>query len=439
MSAAGTRTWARDRLSLASRCRSFAMSLVSGMWGVGSVAGPALGGLLYSRGDGGALGRFPALLPNAVGSLLSAVALVAVRAVLPKGGTGTGRARRGTRTSDRATLVDDDGAKAAVEEGVGGLEDADGVQTQAHTQAHTQGRNGDAATRRRRRCGGARLGVPRSSLLPVGVYSLFSLVAIFNNEILPLWLVAPLASGGLGWTPSAVGVLISTGGACLATSNFVVYPRLAKRYPPSASLRTPPLPPPTPLPGSHPLGPRYCEPPPLLTPPTPPLPPRASPPHCKSRACTSLRAGAAPSASLHERGVPLGCPIRHPAALGAHRTVLHAHGAGGAHGARDGAEHDLLHLDLPHHQRLVRRAPAGRRQRLRHGGLVRLQGAWAHARCHPIRVVAHERPGVARARCALHFLCLRPPGTAHRCDRQLRLRATRAAAHGAGHDGTQGA
>ena len=81
-----------------------AMSLVSGMWGIGQVAGPALGGLLVAppaaaSGSGSASGsasgsdadsglalllqRFPYLLPNLVGAVLAAISLVAVRRYLP--------------------------------------------------------------------------------------------------------------------------------------------------------------------------------------------------------------------------------------------------------------------------------------------------------------------------------------------------------------------
>ena len=88
-----------------------AMSLVSGMWGIGQVAGPALGGLLVApptaasgytapllpSGPGSGSGsdsdadsglalllqRFPYLLPNLVGAVLAALSLVAVRRYLP--------------------------------------------------------------------------------------------------------------------------------------------------------------------------------------------------------------------------------------------------------------------------------------------------------------------------------------------------------------------
>jgi len=63
----------------------------------------------------------------------------------------------------------------------------------------------------------------------VGVYCLLSLVTIFFAEAYPLLLVAPISSGGLGWSASQVGALLATAGFFLAASNFLLFPLLAKR------------------------------------------------------------------------------------------------------------------------------------------------------------------------------------------------------------------
>ena len=59
--------------------QAFAMSMISGMWGVGSVLGPACGGLLSSRWPK----ERPFLLPNLVGAILALVALILTRLYLP--------------------------------------------------------------------------------------------------------------------------------------------------------------------------------------------------------------------------------------------------------------------------------------------------------------------------------------------------------------------
>ena len=58
--------------------QAFAMSMISGMWGIGQVAATALGGLLYGVGstDSGPLAVVPLqFLPNAFGSVLSGASI----------------------------------------------------------------------------------------------------------------------------------------------------------------------------------------------------------------------------------------------------------------------------------------------------------------------------------------------------------------------------
>lgn len=239
----------------------FAMSLVSGMWGVGQVVGPACGGLLYHQpeaspvarveSDAGLLGSFPHLLPNLVGCVVGAVALLAVRWYLPRGGGESGAhpcapacAKGGCfgrigridrigrrlplrgRAADGITLVSDDSAKVvAGSDGDGG----GGAPVDAES----------AASRKAGAAQGGTLGcgVPRSSVAPLLVYCMLSGFSICTNEAIPLWLVAPVASGGLGWTASQVGSLQACGGLFLAASNFVLFPMAAKRIPPTSMFK----------------------------------------------------------------------------------------------------------------------------------------------------------------------------------------------------------
>jgi MFS family permease len=68
-----------------------AMSAIAGTWGVGMVLGTALGGVLAEPADtfsfvsaDGLLGRHPYALPNIVGSLIAAMAIVFVSKFLPE-------------------------------------------------------------------------------------------------------------------------------------------------------------------------------------------------------------------------------------------------------------------------------------------------------------------------------------------------------------------
>ena len=91
--------------------QALAMSLVSGMWGVGQIAGPAVGGVLYSYGASSSVAP-PQFLPSLAGAVLAALALVLVRAWLPAGRADC-PACCTPRASDRKSLVSDDSAAAA--------------------------------------------------------------------------------------------------------------------------------------------------------------------------------------------------------------------------------------------------------------------------------------------------------------------------------------
>ena len=199
--------------------QAFAMSIVAGMWGVGLVAGPAVGGLLYGRAaTSGLLHSFPQLLPNVIGAAIAVGSVASVRLFLPMDGPVRRVARRG---SDGTVLVTADSARAVEIEATEEAEEAE---------ADSAGR---AKSRRRGGLGGlisSGLGVPRSSYSPLLVYCLVSLFSICYAEAYPLWLIAPTASGGLGWSPAQVGAVLSCDGAFVAAANFVVFPWLATRW-----------------------------------------------------------------------------------------------------------------------------------------------------------------------------------------------------------------
>ena len=225
-----------------------AMSLVSGMWGIGQVAGPALGGLLVapptaasgsdSDADSGLallLQRFPYLLPNLVGAVLAALSLVAVRRYLPDdrttavtaadstadnsvegesnaGSTAKGR-HEGRHGGDlRRQLVP---AGAARSNDAAAAEDApppDACSGAADTSGGVGGVGGVGCGG----CGGLGLRqVPAASLPALSVYCLLSFYAIMYNEAYPLWCVAPPQAGGLGWDARHIGALMSFGGGAL--------------------------------------------------------------------------------------------------------------------------------------------------------------------------------------------------------------------------------
>ena len=65
--------------------------------------------------------------------------------------------------------------------------------------------------------------------MPLLVYCLLSLTAILYEEAFPLFCVAPVDAGGLGWDAASIGALLSAGGFFLAATQFLLYPWLARR------------------------------------------------------------------------------------------------------------------------------------------------------------------------------------------------------------------
>ena len=64
--------------------QGMAMSLISGMWGLGNMLGPAIGGLLSETGPPDSfLGRFPYLLPNLVTAVFAVLATIDLAFHLP--------------------------------------------------------------------------------------------------------------------------------------------------------------------------------------------------------------------------------------------------------------------------------------------------------------------------------------------------------------------
>ena len=161
-----------------------AMSMISGMWGLGNIVGPSLGGLLSETGPADSLlGDFPYLLPNAICAAFAAVSMVAVARWLPET---TGKHAETTATSSTTPAKPAEAAAAAV-------------------------------------C------LPRNAIPPLVGYFGLAFSAIMFDEIFPLFCVAPAASGGLGLETSSVGGVLTVAGVALVIYMFVLLPRISKR------------------------------------------------------------------------------------------------------------------------------------------------------------------------------------------------------------------
>ena len=270
-----------ERADLQAKSASYMMLGVS----LAFLLGPAVGGYLAEPATtiGGGLDtalmrRYPYLLPNIVGFVLSLLAAVAVFAWVPE----TVGRQCSLQPPDDAvdSEHDDDGGVLApadvtleVEVEMTALalrddDDQEGDDGAPQLSFREQHRHPGAAGRRRRRepapleqplspaaTGGGgggggggdgggsdgggsgmaatcRLLRNRHIRLAVLVYAAHSFCSIFIGEMYPLWCIASTDRGGLAWTIAEVGTSVSVTGIMLLPYQLWLYPRLAKRTPP---------------------------------------------------------------------------------------------------------------------------------------------------------------------------------------------------------------
>ena len=58
---------------------------------------------------------------------------------------------------------------------------------------------------------------------------MLSFIAIVFDEVVPLWAMATVNSGGLNLPQFQIGILMSVTGACLTFHTFFIYPILAEK------------------------------------------------------------------------------------------------------------------------------------------------------------------------------------------------------------------
>ena len=220
------------------------------MWGLGTIVGPALGGLLAEVDPHGAsvFHTFPYLLPNLATAAIAAVAMGFCHKFLPE----TRPKRQAMAALDAAQ---DDAGSAAVEldaaphgggAGEGDAWDGDakgGGQNPAPSKAaaasgdgEAGGEAGDAPPSGCGRCGFAR--VPRRAFAPIIAYGLIACSSILWDEVFPLWCVAPRCSGGLGLSSQLVGGLLTSAGVALIVFQVFFFPLLARCWPISKIFKT---------------------------------------------------------------------------------------------------------------------------------------------------------------------------------------------------------
>ena len=63
----------------------------------------------------------------------------------------------------------------------------------------------------------------------VKLYTLFSFLSIFFSELLPLWMIATKAAGGLGYPTTTIGTVLSIVGIGLLLFQLLIFPMISNR------------------------------------------------------------------------------------------------------------------------------------------------------------------------------------------------------------------
>ena len=250
---------------VSARDQGLVMSLIAGMWGLGNVIGPAIGGLLAETGpEDSVLGEFPYLLPNALCAAIALAASLLVALYLPETRTGghastASQPRNDAReTSSRmelptATLAGSAGAlsselpetpadtvapRGAEPESISDVPTAcderhtkmPGVRqpsSRAAAAATLAAGDGARGSSPRVRCPTL---FPRRAMTVVIAYCALAFTAITFDEVLPLWLVAPRSSGGMGFALPQVGGVLTVSGVSIILWQLCLMPFITRTF-----------------------------------------------------------------------------------------------------------------------------------------------------------------------------------------------------------------
>ncbi|KAH7102909.1 MFS general substrate transporter [Auriculariales sp. MPI-PUGE-AT-0066] len=203
-----------------------AFSFINIVWNTGAAIGPFLGGMLahpYERFPNSVFGKFtffqeyPYFAPCAAAAALAVLggtvtALFFREPVVAQKGFGSSSAKTDPPTEDRPAAQD----------------------LVTETTPLLVGQSAEMTTPVSRQPPAVRDILTPRLLAVIRAYGFLSMVDISNMALLPLFLSSPARAGGLGLTPSVIGMCIGVGGAVNAVTQAIAYPRLHRRFGPKA-------------------------------------------------------------------------------------------------------------------------------------------------------------------------------------------------------------
>ena len=253
--------------------QGMALSLIASMWGLGNIIGPALGGVLSET-----VPSVPYLLPNLICAVFALLIMIPAHRFLP--GVGSPSSSSSTST-DQSVAADApmspptsppttsppasppppadaqvpstpaaDRSSSGVSTPLAKLTEISLASPDPEGSAAPAPRTQSAFFPRKRpelsvgvRSGAdagsfsslwaQRHGVPRRARAPLILYALVAGCSIVFDEVLPLWCVAPVSHGGLGFSTADIGVLLTVAGIALFLFQLYMMPCLLHRNSPT--------------------------------------------------------------------------------------------------------------------------------------------------------------------------------------------------------------
>ena len=253
--------------------QGMALSLIASMWGLGNIIGPALGGMLSET-----VPSVPYLLPNLVCAVFALLIMIPAHRLLP--GVGSSSSSSSSSSSDQSVAAEAPTSpptspptisppasppppadaqvpstpaadrSLSVSTPPAKLTEISLASPDPEGSAAPAPRTQSAFFPRKRpelsvgvRSGAdagsfsslwaQRHGVPARARAPLILYALAAGCSIVFDEVLPLWCVAPVSHGGLGFSTADIGVLLTVAGIALFLFQLYMMPCLLHRNSPT--------------------------------------------------------------------------------------------------------------------------------------------------------------------------------------------------------------
>lgn len=230
-----------------------AFSYFNGVYGLGLIVGPVIGGLCARPAiqypnyfpATSIWGRYPYLLPSLLCSIIAAIGDAGIFFCLPE--TLPSIIAKEKKEQDYQSLQQEEEEEVDREDeekGVDGLgkgEDEKGIELTSIDQQPNSSKKSllsstvTSTEEEQSQDGPHQNSILQFLLIPqirtlLIVYMFYCFICILNDEVFPLYAVTSLSNGGLAWETVDIGEVLATGGLILSIYQFFFYERIMKTW-----------------------------------------------------------------------------------------------------------------------------------------------------------------------------------------------------------------